>query len=299
MPWFVLALIAPACFSVNNFIDRFLIEKKINNAGVLTIFAAALGLGMGILILALAGFPILPFGQTVMLLLSGAFIGIAIFPYYKAIAIDDPSRVVPFFQTIPVFVAAGAYIFLREPISVAQLVGIGAITLGAFLLSVKKFNFGLFRLRLSLWLMLLSSLCIAVSIVLFRLVVVNQEFWPSLGYDLVGEGLGGLLLLIFSKYRLNSRQELKKISGNFSLIFGANQTIYLLGRFFSYKAVSLAPAALVAAISGVQPFYVLVLGTALSVWFPSIIKEDIRQATIALKVLAICLIFVGVWFVYR
>lgn len=299
MPWFVLALIAPTCFSVNNFIDRFLIEKKINNAGVLTIFASAIGLAVGIFVLALADFPILPFGQTVLLLLSGMFIGIAIFPYYKAIAIDDPSRVVPFFQTVPVFVAVGAYFFLHEPISAAQLAGIGAITLGAFLLSVKKFNFGLFKLRLSLWLILLSSFCIAASIVLFRFVAVSQAFWPSLGYDLVGEGLGGLLLLIFSKYRLNSRQELKKISGNFSLIFSANQMIYLLGRFFSYKAVSLAPAALVAAISGVQPFYVLVLGTALSVWFPSIIKEDIRQAIITLKVLAICLIFVGVWFVYR
>lgn len=294
-----MALTAPICFTVNNFIDRFLIEKKINNAGVLTIFAAALGLGIGILVLALAGFPVLPFGQTVLLLLSGAFIGIAIFPYYKAIAIDDPSRVVPFFQTIPVFVVAGAYVFLREPISAAQLAGIGAITLGAFLLSIKKFNFGLFRLRLSLWLMLLSSFCIAASIVLFRFVVANQEFWPSLGYDFVGEGLGGLLLLGFAKYRFHSRQELKKLSGGLGLIFGVNHAIYLLGRLFAFKAVSLAPAALVAALGGVQPFYVLVFGTALSVWFPSFVKEDIRKSIIALKVLAICLIFIGVWFVYR
>ena len=299
MPWIILALIAPVCFAVNNFIDHFLIEKKINNAAVLTVFASVLGLGAGILILALVGFPVLPWGQTVLLLLSGALIGIAIFPYYLAIAIDDPSRVVPFFQTIPVFVVAGGYVFLREPTSASQLAGIGAITLGAFLLSVKKFNFGLFRLRRSLWLMLLSSLCIAASILLFRLVVVNQKFWPSLGYDIVGEGLGGLSLLLFARYRLQSRQELKKVSFNLGLIFGANQAIYLAGRALAYKAVALAPAALVAAVGGIQPFYVLVMGTALSVWFPSVIKEDIRRSTIALKVLAICLIFIGVWFVYR
>ena len=181
----------------------------------------------------------------------------------------------------------------------SQLAGIGAITLGAFLLSVKKFNLGLFRLRRSLWLMLLSSLCIAASVVLFRFVVVSQEFWPSLGYNFVGEGLGGLLLLLFARYRRHSRQELKKLSVNLGLIFGANQAIYLAGRSLAYKVVSLAPAALASAIGGVQPFYVLALGTALSVWFPFIIKEDIRKSTVALKALAICLIFIGVWFVYR
>jgi len=294
-----LALIAPVCFAANNFIDHFLIEKKINSAAVLTIFASVFGLAVGVLVLALVGFPVLPWGQTALLLLSGALIGIAIFPYYLAIATDDPSRVVPFFQTIPVFVVVGGYVFLREPVSSSQLAGIGAITLGAFLLSVKKFNFGLFRLRRSLWLMLLSSLCIAASIVLFRFVVVNQEFWPSLGYDILGEGLGGLLLLLFARYRRQSMQELKKISLNLGLIFGANQAVYLAGRALAYKAVALAPAALVAAVGGVQPFYVLIVGTALSVWFPSFIKEDIRQSVIALKVSAICLIFIGAWFVYR
>lgn len=299
MPWLALVLIARACFTVNNFIDRFLIEKKINNAGVLTIFASAVGLVFGIIVLAVIGFPVLSGDQTALLLLAGAFMGIAIFPYYKAIALDDPSRVVPFFQTIPVFVVVGAYIFLREPISAAQLAGIGAITLGAFLLSIKKFNLGIFRLRLSLWLVLLSSVCVAISIILFRFVVVSQEFWPSLGYYFMGEGAGGLLLLLFAQQRLNSWQELKKVSTNTGLIFGVNQAIYLVGSLLAYKAVSLAPAALVAAIGGIQPFFVFVLGTALSVWFPSFVKEDIRKSTIALKVLAICLIFIGVWFVYR
>ena len=298
MSWIVLVLISRVCFSANNFIDRFLIEKKINNAGVLTIFASVLGLAIGVLILTLIGFPILPLGQTFLLLFSGALIGLAIFPYYQAIAIDDPSRVVPFFQVVPIFVVVGGYVFLRESVSLAQLAGICVITLGAFLLSVKKFNFGLFKLRRSLWLTLLSSLLMAASIILFRFVVVRQEFWPSLGYDIVGEGFGGLLLLLFARYRRQSWQELKKISLNLGLIFSVNQAIYLAGRFFAYRAISLAQVALVAAVGGVQPFFVLIFGIVLSVWFPSVVKEDIRHSTIALKILAIGLIFTGVWLIY-
>ncbi len=299
MSWIILALSSRAIFAGNNFVDQFLVEKRIKNPGVLTVFAGWVMLIFGLVILALVHFPVFPFEQTILLLVSGMLVGISILPYFAALAIDEASRVVPFFQTIPIFVLLLSYIFLRELPLPQQFIGVGAIVAGAFLLSIKEFNWNLFRLRKSLGYMLLSSFCIAASFVLFRFVVIHQSFWPSLGYDLAGEGLGGVALLLLSRYRLSSWQELKNTSISTSIIFVVNQTIYTVGLFFSYKAISLAPVALVSALGGVQPFFVLLFGVILSIWFPKIAQEDIRQSTLVIKVLSIIFIFIGVWFIYH
>jgi len=299
MTWFIFALMAPAFFSASNFVDRFLVEKRIKNPAILTILDAFFILAVGLLVLAAIGFPIFSLSQTVLIILAGMLIGIGLFPYYAAIAIDDPSRVVTYFQTIPVFVLALSYIFLHEALLPNELLGFAAVVLGAFILSIKKFDRHFFKLRRSFWYMMIASLCIAVSIVIFRFVVVKQGFWSSLGYDFIGEGLGGLTLLFSARYRRGSIKAFQKVTANLFAIFSANQGIYMLGRFFSYQAVAMAPVALVSAVGGLQPLYTLVFGIILSIFFPSIIKEDIRRKTIAIKAAAMALMLFGLWFMYR
>ena len=210
MSWIILALSSRAIFAGNNFVDQFLVEKRIKNPAVLTIFAGWVMLVFGVVILAFVHFPVLPFGQTILLLISGMLVGISVLPYFAALAIDEASRVVPFFQTIPIFVLLLSYIFLRELPLPHQFIGVGAIVAGAFLLSIKEFNWNLFRPRKSLGHMVLSSFCIASSFVLFRFVVVHQSFWSSFGYDLVGEGLGGGIAAFIISVSFKQSSRIKK-----------------------------------------------------------------------------------------
>ncbi len=298
MPGLIFAIIAPAFFSISNFFDRFIAEKQIKNPGVLTIFAALASLITGAIVLLIIGFPVFPANQMALILLAGILSGIGLLPYYAAISIDDASRVVPYFQMIPVMVLLLSYIFLRESLSSQQLVGFAVIVSGAFLLSIKKFDRHLFRLTRSLGYMAITSLCIAVSIVIFRSVIVQQTFWPSLGYDFLGEGLGGVLLLLLPYYRLGSLDLFKNFKIKVWLTMAGDQGFYTLGRFFSFQALAVIPAALVSSFNGLLPFYTLTFGIVLSVWFPKIIKEDIRRSTLAIKFAAMILLALGVWLVY-
>ncbi len=294
----IFAIIAPAFFSISNFFDRFIAAKQIKNPGVLTVFGALASLITGLAVLIIIGFPMFPANQMALILLAGILVGAGLLPYYAAMSIDDASRVVPYFQMIPVMVLLLSYIFLHESLTRQQLVGFAVIVSGAFLLSLKKLDGKIFRLTKSMRYMALASLCIAASIVIFKFVVIHQTFWPSLGYDFLGEGMGGALLLLMPGYRKGSLKFFEHFRTKIWITMAWDQGFYTLGRFFSFQALALIPAALVASLNGLLPFYTLAFGIVLSVWFPSVIKEDIRRHTILMKLAAMLLLAFGVWLVY-
>jgi len=77
------------------------------------------------------------------------------------------------------------------------------------------------------------------------------------------------------------------------LILVINEVIYLVGHVLNFLAVSLAPVALVSALGGIQPFFMLVFGIILSIFWPKIIKEDITKKTLLIKFVSVLLIFLG------
>jgi drug/metabolite transporter (DMT)-like permease len=50
---------------------------------------------------------------------------------------------------------------------------------------------------------------------------------------------------------------------------------------------------LVAALSSVQPFFVLLIAVVLSVFYPKILKEEIGKSAVLLKAVAILVMFAG------
>jgi hypothetical protein len=51
---------------------------------------------------------------------------------------------------------------------------------------------------------------------------------------------------------------------------------------------------LVNALASVQPFFVLAFAVALSIFYPKILKEEIGRSAVALKLIAIAMMFAGV-----
>src|SRR5579863_5629115 len=102
--WIFFAISAQALFGVSAFIDKFLVEKRIKEPFLITILAGLASLTMGILIFIFKGFHVIEIKQLVLILVSGILLELYLIPYFKALAIDDASRVVPLFQFVPVFV---------------------------------------------------------------------------------------------------------------------------------------------------------------------------------------------------
>lgn len=297
MPWFIFALITPFLYSFNNYFDKFVVEKKIKDPINLSVFSAIIPTFIGLLIFFIKGFPVLSLVQTAAMLLSGVLLIIYIVPYFKALSLDEASRVIPIFQTIPIFVLILSYFILKESLSLRQLFGFVLILGASFSLMIKKFDTGLFKPRPALWFILASSFMYAVLNVLFRFVVIKSDYWVTLSYQYMGFGLGALIIYIFFVNKQKLKKDIKVFRSLFGFFIGSS-SVSAIANISETYAVSLAPVALVSIVSGTQPLFVLFLGIFLSLFFPKIIKEDIKKSTIFQKILAIILIFVGLYVVY-
>jgi uncharacterized membrane protein len=298
IPWIYFALASAAFYSVTNFIEKYLVEKKIKDPLIITIFSGLTSLILGIIILAFKGFQVIETVQLILILISGIFLVFYLIPYLKALELDDASKVVPLLQFSPIFVLVLSYIFLGEALTSKQLLGVALIIVGGFALGAERIEKGIFTSRKSFWLMVLASFLFAITGVLFKFVVITQDFWLTLAYESIGMGIGAFILLLWSAYRSSFRQETKKIKLDTFTLLSVNQCFSVLAQLTVSYAFVLSSAALVSAIGGVQSFFVLLFGLILSIWFPRIIQEKIDKITILTKIISIFSIFIGVYLVY-
>lgn len=297
MPWLFFAIAAPALYGISNFIDKFLVEKRISDPLVLNVLGGGSSFIFGLIILIVRGFPLLGPFQMVLIIISGALVEFALLPYYKALALDDTSRVVPLFQAIPIIVLVLSYVFLGESLSSLQFIGFFAILIGGFILSLEKLNLRVFELRKSFWYMILADFIFAVAFIILKFVITPVNFWTSIAYELIAGEAVVIIILSFRNYRSRVFEQLRKLNISSWLVASSSELVYLLGRISWFYAFALASASLVSVMLGFQPFFVLLLGLILSLWFPKIIEEDITKPTILVKLASIVLIFAGVWFV--
>lgn len=294
MNWVLIAILAPALYGASAFVDRFLIEKHIRNFLFLTVLGGLTAFLLGMIITAINGFEFFSPVNMALVLVSGIFFEIALLPYYKAISLGDASRVTPLFQMIPIFVLIFSVIFLNEIPTMNELGGFFLILAGGFILSMEKMDLRIFRVEKFFWYIALSSVLYALPGVMFKYVVVSENFWPTLGYEFLGGGIGAGILMSWSYFNNgNFLSEIPKVPGKVWGIIAANEGIYILARSFTYYAIMLGSVSLVSVLGGSGPFFTFFYGLILSVWFPKVIKEDISRSVLLIKLSAICLIFAG------
>ncbi len=225
MSWLFFAIAAPALFAITNFIDKFIIEKHVEDIVALTIVSGAISFLFGLIILTLAHFPFLGWGVIILVLVSGALGELALLPYFKAMKLDDASRILPLFQVIPFLILILAYIFLGEQLSGGQLFGFCFILIGGFLLSLKKLDMKVFSLRPSFWYMMLSSLLYAAGAVIFKFVVTPGNFWDIIAYEILGGGLVILALAFYNPYRVRAMKVARAATRKLWGAFVANESV--------------------------------------------------------------------------
>jgi drug/metabolite transporter (DMT)-like permease len=195
-------------------------------------------------------------------------------PYYKALKLDDVSRVAPLFQFIPVFTLILSTIFLKETLSLRQTVGLILVVAAGLLLSAEKIEGKFFRPRKAMWLMILSSFMYSCVLILFRFVVREAGYWTTLSWQYMGIGIGAIFLLFLARIRNSIKSQAGQLKSSLPLI-SANNGIAIVADMSGSYAISLVSVPLV-----------------------NIIKEDIRKSTIIQKVASIFVIFVGLFLVY-
>lgn len=290
---YIFALFPTFLDSIINYLDKFLLSKYNVSSTALTIYSGFFALGSGIIVLLFTGLHFTDL-KTALILTTSGFMGVFILlAYFKALTLDEASRVASLFQFNPVLVLILSAIFLGERFIFKQYIGAFLIIFSGFLLSLQKVNTGLIKINKAFWFMVLASFFSASVYILFKVGVKEIDFWQAIPYEGAGNGLASLCILLCGNNLKIVRKELKRMSKKVFFYLTISEVIYRSSRFSFYFALFLIPATLVSVLQGFQPLFLLIEGIILSLWLPHIIKEVITKGKVGIKVVAVIGIFIG------
>jgi len=302
MNWLIIALLSPALWAASSHIDKYLIEKYFKGRGVgaLIIFSSIIGVFVLPFILLFEPKPFnISFAQLILIIFSSVISILAILIYLYALKKDEASIVVPLFQTIPIFAFILGYLFLGEILSHRQIAGGLLIILGGLGLSL-DLKEKVPRLKSNIFfLMLLASLLIAISGLLFKVVAVEANFWTATFWAYAGEILMGAIFLVFIKsYRVEFWQVIQINKLAVLSLNAFNEVINVIATLIFRFVILLAPLALIWAINGLQPLFVFLFGVILTLFFPNLEKESLAKKNVIQKIFTILIMFLGTYFLY-
>ena len=290
--WAVFTLLAVVTWASSNVIDKIVLTKWVKNPYLPIMIVSVVGLVFSLFVYLSQGLSALTMNQLILTLLLGLTYVVTVIFYFKAIQIEEISRIIPLYSAAPLFVLILASVFLGEFFAIDKYFGIFFLVMGGILISIKKgFKISLGKAFLF---MMLSSLSWAASSVLTRYLVSSIDFWTVFVYARIGQFLAALpIFYLHAKELVNViKQYGKKVLVGMTV----SETLAVGGTLLYTIALSfsLGYASLVSALAAAQQFFVLLIATFLSLFYPKIIKEDTNNRTIWLKLIAMILLVIGV-----
>ena len=259
------------------------------------IFSSLIGLLIaGIIFIFTDGLFSIPSLDIALLFLAGLLTVVWIVLYLFTLEIEEVSRVVPWFLTIPVFGYILGSIFLGETLSLRQVVGAILVFVGLIVISI---NWTETRVRIKhkpMLYMLLVSLTVAVSGIIFKYVTVEDSFWISSFWEYVGLGTTGVFIFLCMPKQRREFIHMNRAGGvRIFLVNVISEFTSVSGNLLTNFALVLAPATLVFIVGSFQPAFVLLLTIIGTYMFPKIIKEDMSWQVLYPKIVAVIVMVIG------
>ena len=139
-----------------------------------------------------------------------------------------------------------------------------------------------------------ASLLWAGQQVLFKFVVTELTFFDVVGYEALGFGTGGLILLVlFPAIRRSFLTSLKTMRRRAIVIIFLNETWSTVAKLVAFLAISLGPVAIVSVLGSASVFFGVLLGWLLTVTLPRLFFEDISPRALIRKGALAALMFGG------
>jgi drug/metabolite transporter (DMT)-like permease len=303
MNWFLVAIIAPLIWSFLNHADKYLVSKfhSVSGVGGLVTFSSIFSVVLLPFVLFFRPDVLhVSLGDGILLIASGAVFTLAVLFSMFALEKDDASYIVPFWQLTPVFAYVLGFFFLGETLLQHQIMGGAIVILGAVILSF-EFKEGIrFNTRPVVF-MILSSLCLAISDVIFKGVSFEGDFWSSIFWNQIGMTLFGLVCFVLIRtYRTDFLQIVRSKNKKLLSINIVGEILLVTANVVNYFAMLLAPVSLVLLVNySFQPLFVFAEGVLLSVFLPHIATERLNKGHITQKILSIAIMGIGIYFVYN
>ena len=291
--WIFFVLISSFIWAITSFIDKIVISKGYVKSPYAYIVLNGLMNVLIVFFLPFFGFQPLTIMQLLSALLFGIFMSAGIIAYYKAVEHDDISNIVILFQLEPVMILLFSFVFLGEVLTKSHLIGFVVILAAGLLVSYKKIE-GKFKLGKVFYLMVISGVLISASYLSIKYLYNTTTFWNAFLWSRLAN-MCAMLVLLVPSIRKECVSTFKRISIKVKGLLGFKMIIDFTSFFVLGFALQTAPISLVNVIgTSVIPLVVFFLGLFSSIYFPSIVREQIDLKSIMAKITAIALVVFGI-----
>ena len=297
MEWFYFALLSAILFGTTTIIDKFNLSKgrfiKFPSSYI-TLFTSIIFVAVALISMFTGVQFILP--HSLIGICMGFFWLAAIHYYGKAVTKGEISRVVSLIFVYPIVVVALSFLFLGEILSIFQYAGVILLVISALLVSYKKIK-GKASLEPIIKFLVPVAIIWAVLSVMEKYLLFGIDYMSLLFWLLAGGFIGNLYsLIIFPNYMKSFAKFLKLANRKIPLIV-FNGFISAGAYIALFLAISKGPVSLVSAVASLEPFFVFLITIFISIYFPTIFKEEINKSTVLSKILATVLIVMGTFLV--
>ena len=295
MNWITLSLLAPAIYTVVNFIDKYVVEHKVRDSRGMPIYGTIVAVLFGTSVWLLGGMPTLSGRDGTLILLSGivSMWGFAL--YFYALARSQTSYIIALLQTTPVFTLILSQLILDEPLSRLQLAGFVVVFAAIIGLSIDKVERKI-KIDKAFWAIIVANILFAVASIIVKYTVDLDGFVPILAYESWGLVIGGIVLYVgFKNVRRAFWKSFREVGNSTLAVMFFNESLFVVSKAITFLAISLGPVALVNVLGGTQVFYGFVYGVALTLLFPQFFHEDTSPREVVKKLVFSSILFIGIW----
>lgn len=295
--WMIFALLAPASFTLVNYVDKFVVSRVVRDPMAVPVFTMLVGLVVGTGLWLVGGRALLPTHDALLLLASGMVTVWAAVFYFVALAESETATVIVLLQVTPVMVLVLAWVFLGQALVFRQIAGFALILAAAIGVTWSPDDGG-FRINRAFWFVLATDLLSAVGIVLFAGVVSETGFITEVAYESWGIAIGGAVALAaLPRMRRALATVWRETRGRALAVVSVNEFGYVVAKLFGFIALSGGPAALVSVLSGTQVFFGIAYGWVLSQVAPQIFGDRPNNSVLVRNMLLASTLLIGVWLV--
>lgn len=292
----LIALLSPALWAAGNHIDKYLVDRRMTNAGVgaALVFSAIVGVPMALVFWLLhPAVGAMPPAHAALLTFNGALYVISLWPYLLALQRDDAAVVVPLFQLTVVFSYALGLAFLGEQLTLLEAGASILILAGSLMLTV-HWRTGMRLKHDVLLLMVAAAFMNALNWFFFKFVAVQENFFVSSFWEYAGFSIAAAGLLLIPICRAQFFRVLRTNSRPVISLAGLNELLALCAKIATNVASLALPLAVISTIHSLQSLFVFIFGLILSAVTPRHYQQDNVTARVFLqRMTAIVLILVG------
>jgi drug/metabolite transporter (DMT)-like permease len=294
--WLVLSVVASMLWALGTIIDKHILTKHMQDpiSYQLLYVATESPVLLALLLFTNVSFA---FPWFALGILAGLGHYLGLFLYFKAMMVEEASRVISLFYIGPIFVLILASTLLKENLTASMYVGVLLLVLGAVSISYKRAEGKGTVISPAIGVLLLCSLTISGYEIMTKYVLGSIDLTSYLFWEFAGFVIAASLTFGHSRTRHTFLTSVREMSRPILFWRFVNTYMSLAALILYFAAMSIGFASLVSAATSFEPFFVLLFALLFSLFMPHVLKEDIGRGALVMKAVAVALIVAGAWLI--